>query len=232
MAPMAKILLQTCDEIDQTQAFCVYFRFLQIARLSLSSYISVGLESRGNLICGNNMAGNFIGIRITVGGNAIYHNNFADNMLQTSILTSAGNLCDDGFPSGGSYWSDYVGKDVQTGQRQNEPGSDGISDLPYAIVPSNYDNYPLMKPYPWGQHDIVVTAMTASKIAIGQGHCIRVYVYIFNYGNHGETFSINSYAGAYAVNQTLISLACREHTTVGFTWNTTGFALGNNRTSA
>jgi len=55
-------------------------------------------------------------------------------------LTRVGNFCDDGFPSGGSYWSNYVSKDVQTGQHQNEPGSDGIGDLPYAIARAAVQN--------------------------------------------------------------------------------------------
>jgi len=45
---------------------------------------------------------------------------------------------DDGYPSGGNYWSDYNGTD---------DNGDGIGDTPYIIDADNQDKYPLMKPY-------------------------------------------------------------------------------------
>jgi hypothetical protein len=54
------------------------------------------------------------------------------------------NTWDDGYPSGGNYWSDYNGIDVKSGSYQNETGSDGVGDTPYIIDANNTDHYPLM----------------------------------------------------------------------------------------
>lgn len=79
---------------------------------------------------------------LTIGGtaNIVYHNNFIDNNHQAS--SSWPTFWDDGYPSGGNYWSDYVGIDVKKGPNQNQPGSDGIGDTPYSVG----DRYPLMYP--------------------------------------------------------------------------------------
>jgi hypothetical protein len=66
------------------------------------------------------------------------------------------NVWDDGFPSGGNYWSDYAGIDLYSGPYQNETGSDGIGDTPYVIDENNIDHYPLMNP--WTPKPSVVNA--------------------------------------------------------------------------
>jgi parallel beta-helix repeat protein len=81
------------------------------------------------------------------GGNIIYHNNFVDNTQQVYIEWGNDTL-DDGYPSGGNYWSDYIGVDVKNGPNQDQPSSDGIGDTPYIIDDYNRDRYPLMNP--WG----------------------------------------------------------------------------------
>ncbi|MEM2463307.1 MAG: NosD domain-containing protein [Candidatus Bathyarchaeia archaeon] len=75
---------------------------------------------------------------------AIHHNNFIN---YTQVVLGANILeWDDGYPSGGNYWSDYIGVDVHSGSYQNETGSDGIGDTPKIIGNYNKDNYPLMAP--------------------------------------------------------------------------------------
>jgi len=84
-----------------------------------------------------------------------YHNSFVNNSLNNGkqiYITREGYKWDNDYPSGGNYWSDYIGTDVKKGVRQDEPGSDGIGDTPYqvSIYPGELDRYPLVKrpPYP------------------------------------------------------------------------------------
>jgi parallel beta-helix repeat protein len=65
-------------------------------------------------------------------------------------------MWDDGYPSGGNYWSDYSGLDQFSGPYQNAMGSDGIGDAPYAIDVFNRDNYPLMHPWSSFSYDWTV----------------------------------------------------------------------------
>jgi parallel beta-helix repeat protein len=83
----------------------------------------------------NNIIGNkYAGIFIPSSSNRIFHNNFVNNSEQVSLYDSA-NVWDDGYPSGGNYWSDYEGEDSI---------HDGVGDTPYTIDGSNIDHYPLM----------------------------------------------------------------------------------------
>ena len=54
---------------------------------------------------------------------------------------------DDGYPSGGNYWSDHECVDEYSGPSQDIPGSDDICDTPYIIDENNRDHYPLMRPW-------------------------------------------------------------------------------------
>ena len=74
--------------------------------------------------------------------NRIYHNDFIFNMLQAYDMTGT-NVWDNGYPSGGNFWSDYSGTDDMSGPNQDQPGPDGIGDTPYTFD-FNQDNYPLM----------------------------------------------------------------------------------------
>jgi hypothetical protein len=75
---------------------------------------------------------------------SIFHNSFIDNAVQVWINQSNLNSWDNGYPSGGNYWSDYHGMDFYHGPNQNLAGSDGIGDTPYSIGINNTDSYPLM----------------------------------------------------------------------------------------
>lgn len=94
----------------------------------------------------NNVSANTVGIRVLSSyGNRIYHNLLLGNNEQASDNTD-GNEWDNGYPSGGNYWSDYAGVDLMWGPGQNLTGSDGIGDTPYVIDTDSQDRYPLMRP--------------------------------------------------------------------------------------
>jgi len=60
------------------------------------------------------------------------------------VSTNSTNVWDNGYPSGGNYWSNFNSTDLFRGPYQNETGIDGISDTPYVIDVYNQDRYPLM----------------------------------------------------------------------------------------
>ncbi len=89
---------------------------------------------------------NMYGVRILAGrNNSIYHNNFAYNMEQ-AFDAGVNNSWDNGYPSGGNYWSNYAGTDDRRGAGQNKSGSDGIGDIPFPIAGGTAtDAYPFME---------------------------------------------------------------------------------------
>jgi parallel beta-helix repeat protein len=120
-----------------------------------------------NSINGNNVVDNDYGIFFSQASsdNKFWHNNF-DNPQQVYFDGgSYANVWDDGYPSGGNYWSDYAGSDAD---------SDGIGDSPYTIDVNNVDNYPLMVEYgspveksfnvTVGDTDYVITTVSNSTV--------------------------------------------------------------------
>jgi len=124
-------------------------------------HCAIGLDnSFKNEITRNSFENNKFGIRISVNerrhsiinfvqtsefSNKIFHNNFINNEKHALIEGSSINIWDNGYPSGGNYWSDYKGVDQKCGELQDQDGSDGIGDIPYKIDERNWDRYPLMK---------------------------------------------------------------------------------------
>jgi parallel beta-helix repeat protein len=111
---------------------------------------SVGIElgfSQDSTIVNNTLSDHLIGIYIEFSNdNKIYHNNFIDNEMQA--IEYGTNVWDDGYPSGGNYWSDYAGVDEKSGPNQDLSGSDGIGDTSRRIPEiTGEDRYPLMNPY-------------------------------------------------------------------------------------
>jgi parallel beta-helix repeat protein len=115
--------------------------------ISYNGYFGIDLsESSNNTASENNITNNFGGILLeSSSNNSIYHNSFVDNSWHPQALSyDSNNVWDDGYPSGGNYWSDYTGVDLNRGYYQNVSGSDGIGDTPYVIDTGNQDRYPLM----------------------------------------------------------------------------------------
>jgi parallel beta-helix repeat protein len=87
----------------------------------------------GNLIVGNTIANNLVGLAESGGGNVIYQNNFIDNQVQ--VEADPGNVWNNAAGQG-NYWSDYTGQDLN---------NDGVGDtmLPHLGL----DNHPLISPW-------------------------------------------------------------------------------------
>jgi len=103
-----------------------------------------------NTFSGNEVSlNNIFGITLYLSSdNIFFHNNFIDNAQQVNRADyESTNTWDDGYPSGGNYWSDYDGEDLFSGLYQNETGSDGIGDTAYEIDTFDQDRYPLISPY-------------------------------------------------------------------------------------
>jgi parallel beta-helix repeat protein len=109
------------------------------------------------LITGNTFAFNgYRGIWATNSNGTAYHNNFIQNFENARAIKSSFTW-DNGYPSGGNYWSNYTGIDEN---------NDGISDVPLVINENNVDHFPLMKPYIAGDvnHDGIVNIKDATLV--------------------------------------------------------------------
>jgi parallel beta-helix repeat protein len=104
-----------------------------------------------DMIFGNEISFNNIvsfegcGVALVEGtsGNLIHHNNLLDSGYN-GCDPGFSNQWDNGYPSGGNFWSDYTGPDAFNGPNQDIPGADAIGDTPYDTRGSGRDNYPLL----------------------------------------------------------------------------------------
>ena len=114
----------------------------------------------------------------------IFHNNFLNNTNQISIVGKSHVyvldrpffVWDNGYPSGGNYWSDYTGMDEEKGPKQDQPGSDGIGDTAYVIDENNTDRYPLMNPWTpsWVPPEYIPSSSSEAQVGIKAGDWIKV----------------------------------------------------------
>ncbi|KXA94598.1 hypothetical protein AKJ65_03985 [candidate division MSBL1 archaeon SCGC-AAA259E19] len=126
--------------------------------------------------------------------NQIYHNNFLSNTTQA--FDNGSNTWDNGYPSGGNYWSDYTDEDNYHGENQDIPGSDGIGDTPYSIPgDSNQDRYPLMEPWP--------SEITAEHLFSADDY------YLFNPGRYVQ-YSVSESEGNL---DAVMEVACQDSST-------------------
>ncbi|HKZ49288.1 MAG TPA: right-handed parallel beta-helix repeat-containing protein [Thermoplasmata archaeon] len=106
-------------------------------------YWSIDVMISANNVSSNNGWGIHLDSSTNV---AIHHNNLISNAVQASDDRGPVNFWDEGYPSGGNYWSDYGGVDQFSGPSQDQAGLDGIGDTPYVIDANSQDDYPLMGP--------------------------------------------------------------------------------------
>ncbi|MCK4456113.1 MAG: right-handed parallel beta-helix repeat-containing protein [Thermoplasmata archaeon] len=119
----------------------------------VSSSIEDGVRlsnSHNNTVSNNTVSENYRGIEVLLSNdNRVYHNNFVGNNYQA--LDNSANEWDDGYPSGGNYWSDYSGIDNCSGPNQSVcPDPDGIGDTNHSFGDNGLDKYPFMEPLPLG----------------------------------------------------------------------------------
>ncbi len=110
-------------------------------------YISSRNTIKENILLSN---GDGIGVALFwhgFGEHRVYHNDILDNHVQIHGHKGSVNFqyWDNGYPSGGNYWSDNRGQDTN---------QDGIGDTPHRLIGESRDNFPLMKP--WNRVQAVV----------------------------------------------------------------------------
>jgi parallel beta-helix repeat protein len=165
-------------------------------------------SDNNNILENNIIRNNNDGIVISYDSNDnfLYHNNFINNTLKNACDEGI-NTWDNGYPSGGNYWSDFDepeegAYDDYHGPNQDKLGSDGIVDKGYAAggglnpyhIPGgdNKDTYPLIHPYGVIPHNRVVNLNTSELFSTIQdaindidtqdGHVLEAYpsLYIEN----------------------------------------------------
>jgi len=162
---------------------------------------------------------------ISSSNNKFYHNSFISNVCQANISSDSINQWDDGYPSGGNYWSPSAVVDELRGPNQDQPGSDGINDTKCSLDSNNVDNYPLIKPY-GGPHDIGIVNVTASLSYVAIGDTVYINVKIINYGIATETFQLTMKINNYPLDWQTITIDARDSKSIQSPWDTFVFPKG------
>lgn len=92
------------------------------------------ISSTGIVLIGNAIENCSIGVLAQDSGGVVWSNDLIGNdrhVKQVRSLLSYGQE----YPIGGNHWSDQSGVDLKSGPGQDQPGSDGMADMPYV----NYD---------------------------------------------------------------------------------------------
>ena len=127
-------------------------------------------DANANVISGNNIKDNGYGVlMVHSGNNTLYHNNFINN----GVSCDDANTWDNGYPSGGNYWSDYE----ERYPNATEIDDSGLWDTPYFIDESNQDNYPIIPEFStWTSMLLVFTLLTV-VIAIYKRRLLKTSIH-------------------------------------------------------
>ncbi len=106
--------------IGQTKNGTITDNTISDGRDGIAIWESDGLVIARNSIARNNRSGLSI---VSSARISVYHNNFVSNAAQARDLSGTGSSWDDGYPSGGNYWSNYSGQDRCRGELQDPTGS-------------------------------------------------------------------------------------------------------------
>ena len=135
-----------------------------VSKNTIDSNVESGIYLAGSedTISANSISNNKWGIYITPQlaashANHLYHNNLNNIFNAFDNSSTIAEDWDNGYPSGGNYWSDYTSRYPNA----TEIGNSGIGNTPYLIWANNIDNYPLMTPF-----DITNHADTPSAIPL------------------------------------------------------------------
>jgi len=182
--------------------------------------ILIGSGSDYNNVNGNSIANNSYGSWLELSsGNIFWHNNFFSNTNQVYINLWSVNAWDDGYPSGGNYWSDHVCT-----------GNPSTGSQPYIIDDDNIDHYPFEDPSGW-----LVSAKAAdlslssphicfsdSNPSVGQ--TVNITATVNNLGDdNAENVMVQFYDGTTPISQQQISLISHNSYGTAFTeWTALG----------
>jgi outer membrane protein assembly factor BamB len=76
-------------------------------------------------------------------------------------------------------------------------------------------------------HELAVTSVTADKTVVGQGYSVNIAVIAMDFNETSETLNVTIYANATSIASQNVTLSTGSFALATFSWNTSGFAIGN-----
>jgi len=127
--------------------------------------------SPNNWIVGNTITNNtLLGVELADSfNNTFFHNNFINNPKHIVIDESV-DTWNDNYPSGGNFWSDYIGIDID---------EDGFGDSAYLINANNQDKYPLITPKIW-HHNFIPIIWEGVIYQVALSSNSTIFEFLFN----------------------------------------------------
>ena len=97
--------------------------------------IGASYDAYRNVFHNNTIVGNNHGILVAMHDSKFFHNIIANSTVQAFVYFNLTNKWDNGYPSGGNYWSDYDKAGLM---------DEDIGERPYVINDYNKDDYPIL----------------------------------------------------------------------------------------